>query len=282
MTFLAHSARPKLGVPEQAYAEHIGNVVNAAVMNADRAAQHSSKYGELLRAAVRRAAEFHDLGKLDDLNQDVLRANRGRLPLPLNHVDAGVAHLLKDARSGSELLAAITVFAHHGGLPGWPSESTRGAGRVLRNAEPTRLGVTLNDLSNQRLDQYRNRHAASVAELPPSVSPGTKLEVNPLLWRVALSCLVDADHSDTARHYGDPVVGQSPPLLDAARRLRRLDDYVAKLGRSRTDGRSELRAQIYQQCRDAPCSAGLVACDSPVGSGKTTEVSKAAGNAAKS
>ena len=49
------------------------------------------KYGDLLQVAVRRAAEFHDLGKLDDVNQEVLRTNSGKM---LNHVDAGVAHLL--------------------------------------------------------------------------------------------------------------------------------------------------------------------------------------------
>src|SRR5207302_10219192 len=123
----------------------------------DRTGQHSAKYGELLRAAVRRAAEFHDLGKLDDLNQEVLRTNRGKM---LNHVDAGVAHSLKNAHCGFEMLAAIMVFAHHIGLPEWAFESTRGVGRFLRDTEPTTLGVPLNVLSNQRLDEYQKRHAA--------------------------------------------------------------------------------------------------------------------------
>ena len=93
-----------------------------------------------------------------------------------------------------------------------------------------------------------------------------------MLLRIALSCVVDADHSDTARHYGDPGVSQSPPTLDATTRLERLDDYVAELDRRRTDARSEVRSHVYQQCRDADCQAGMVTCDSPVGSGKTTSV----------
>ena len=65
MTYLAHSARPDRGIPEQGYRDHIENVVSNAVGNSDRAAVFSTKYGDLLRAAVRLAAEFHDLGKLD-------------------------------------------------------------------------------------------------------------------------------------------------------------------------------------------------------------------------
>ena len=149
MTYLAHSAKPERRVPVQEYRDHIESVVRVAVTNADCVAKHSAKYGELLRAAVRQAAEFHDLGKLDETNQEVLRNNRGKM---LNHVDAGVAHLLKDARRGSEVLAAVSVFAHHIGLPEWAVESTRGAGKILRDTELTMGGVALSDLTNQRLE----------------------------------------------------------------------------------------------------------------------------------
>ena len=271
MTYLAHSARPDRGIPEQEYRDHIKNVVGNAMGNADRAAEFSAMFGDLLRAAVRLAAEFHDLGKLDEDNQEVLRTNRGQR-LKLNHVDAGVAHLLKDARRGSELLAAVSVFSHHIGLPVWAFESTRGAGRILRDTEPGMGGVALNDLTNQRLDEYRKRHAESVQALQPTITSEAKLAVCPLLWRLALSCLVDADHSDTARHYCDTVVEQTPPLLVPEKRLKLLDKYVAELGRHRKDERTQLRTEVYRQCREADCSAGLLACDSPVGSGKTTAI----------
>src|SRR2546422_8148710 len=52
------------------------NVVGNAVVNADRAAVFSAKYGDLLRAAVRPAAEFHDLGKLDEANQEDRKSTR--------------------------------------------------------------------------------------------------------------------------------------------------------------------------------------------------------------
>ncbi len=189
MRYLAHSARPNRGIPEQGYRDHIENVVGDAVGNADRAAAYSAKFVDLLRATVRLAAEFHDLGKLDETNQEVLRTNRGQR-LKLNHVDAGVAHLLRDVPRGSELLAAVSVFSHHIGLPAWAFERTRGAGRILRDTELAMGGVALNDLTNQRLDVYRKRHGESVHALPPISTSEAKLAVDPLLWRLALSCLV--------------------------------------------------------------------------------------------
>ena len=83
---------------------------------------------------------------------------------------------------------------------------------------------------------------------------------------------MDADHSDTARHYRDPVATQTTPLLAPEKRLKLLDKYVEKLGRHRNDERTQLRTEVYRQCREADCSAGFLACDSPVGSGKTTAI----------
>ena len=269
MTYLAHSARPDRGVPEQEYRDHIENVVGNAVCNADRAAVFSAKYGDLLPAAVRQAAEFHDLGKLDETNQEVLRTNRGKM---LNHVDAGVAHLLKDASGDSRLLAAIVVFAHHIGLPVWADESTRGTGLILRDTAPTSSGIALRDFTNQWLFEYLQRHTNAGSKLQPAPTTNPKLVLDPLLWRMALSCLVDADHSDTARHYRDPVANQTPPLLAPEKRLMLLDQYVAELGRQRKDKRTRLRTEVYRECREADTSAGLLACDSPVGSGKTTAI----------
>lgn len=105
MRYLAHSARPDRCIPEQEYRDHIENVVVSAIGNAERAAMHSAKYGDLLRAAVRQAAEFHDLGKLDETNQEVLRINSGKM---LNHVDAGVAHLLDGSPNSVRTVAALT------------------------------------------------------------------------------------------------------------------------------------------------------------------------------
>jgi CRISPR-associated endonuclease/helicase Cas3 len=269
MTYLAHSARPDRGIPEQEYRDHIENVVVGAIGNADRAAMHAAKYGDLLRAAVRLAAEFHDLGKLDETNQEVLRTNSGKM---LNHVDASVAHLLDGSPNSVRTVAALAAFAHHIGLPTIAEEGAKGAGKVFRDAEPISDGTPLRELTNGLLNEYRRRHESCLMNLPVAKQLDVRSAAPPMLLRLALSCLVDADHSDTARHYRDPVADQTPPSLAPEKRLKLLDEHVAELGRHRNDERTHLRAEVYRQCREADCSAGMLACDSPVGSGKTTAI----------
>lgn len=269
MTYLAHSAKSDRGIPQQDYGDHIENVVGNAVRNADRAGVYSAKYGDLLRGAVRQAAEFHDLGKLDEANQEVLRTNRGKMH---NHVDAGVAHLLDGSPNLVRSVAALAAFAHHIGLPTIAEEGAKGAGKAFRDAEPVFDGTPLRELTNRRLNEYRRRHQSCVSNLSADKQLDIRLPSTPTLLRIALSCLVDADHSDTARHYRDPVANPMPPSLGPERRLQLLDEYVAELGRHRKDERTQLRTEVYRQCREADCSAGFLACDSPVGSGKTTAI----------
>jgi CRISPR-associated endonuclease/helicase Cas3 len=269
MKYLAHSARPDRRVPEQEYSEHIRNVVADATDNADSAAAYSETHGDLLRAAVRLGAEFHDLGKLDAINQEVLRTNRGKM---LNHVDAGVAHLLDCSPNSVRTVAALAVFAHHIGLPTIAEEGAKGEGRVFRDATPVSDGMPLRDLTNRLLSEYRLRHQSCVSDLPTDCQLEIRLPATPMLLRMALSCLVDADHSDTARHYRSPVTSQTPPSLAPEKRLKLLDEYVVKLVRHRSDERTELRSEVYRHCRAADWSHGIQVCDSPVGSGKTTAI----------
>lgn len=269
MSYLAHSAKRERGIPSQAYSDHVANVVCHAIQNATDAGQFSPNYGGLLQAAVRVAAEFHDLGKLDDENQEVLRSGRGKLPL--NHVDAAVAHLLDGSPSSVSLIAAMSVFAHHIGLPSIAEENQKGAGRVFRDCERTPDGVPLREITNERLDEYRKRHLSSACGLPSLKTDEMRVAAPPFLLRLALSCLVDADHSDTATHYQDPVVA-APPSLKPDERLALLDRYVEELAHDKDDARTRLRSSIYQECRAADSSVRMLACDSPVGSGKTTAI----------
>ena len=57
-----------------------------------------------------------------------------------------------------------------------------------------------------------------------------------------LSCLADADHSDTARHYGKYPAEEKLPSLRAEERLRQLDKEIRKF---KTDSeRNRLRADM--------------------------------------
>lgn len=90
---------------------------------------------------------------------------------------------------------------------------------------------------------------------------------------MCLSCLADADHTDTSQHYGNYPENEEIPCLRASERLVQLNECVLDLQRSViASERNALRSQMYQSCRDADSDAGICFCDSPVGSGKTTAV----------
>ena len=102
MMLFAHSPQPENEIPPQSYAEHIENVIASVVRHTEELTATATD-GRLLKLAVQLAAEYHDIGKLHSENQAVLSIGSSDR-LPVNHVDAGVAHLLK----GSRQLASTT------------------------------------------------------------------------------------------------------------------------------------------------------------------------------
>ena len=94
--------------------------------------------------------------------------------------------------------------------------------------------------------------------------------LDPLSMRLALSCLVDADHEDTARHDGFEPAPALAPRWDE--RIAALDAYVASLSSSGNAERDVNRAVFYEACKTAAPNGPIVACDGPVGIGKTTAV----------
>ena len=114
--YLAHSAKD--GIAEQTYNQHVLEVLRMAREYAKGAAAYSL-FGPLLLAAVEYAAAYHDLGKLDDENQTVLRTG-SKGSLPVKHWDAGTAYLLADSRRLANLIGAFLVACHHKGLLSLP------------------------------------------------------------------------------------------------------------------------------------------------------------------
>jgi CRISPR-associated endonuclease/helicase Cas3 len=92
--------------------------------------------------------------------------------------------------------------------------------------------------------------------------------------RLALSCLVDADHCDTA--FFDS--GRLPPDPLEARWGERLDAicrYVRSLPSGETTAerdRNRRRARFFDACLNTTFDEPMVACEGPVGLGKTTAV----------
>lgn len=253
--YLAHSAHD--GFPAQTYLNHVQNVHNDAVRYANEAAAFAANQedGMALVSAVTNAASLHDLGKLEEKNQAALQA--GNQPhLPINHTDAGTALLLHE----NKMYSAVCVMSHHRGLPDFPKECSHGSEAFRDTQIATATDSKLPDLEAI----HRELFGEKVAVEQPTAG------CRSVFMRLALSCLADADHGDTARHYGQEPMDGRQNELHPAERLQALNAYVGGL---QAEGeRSRLRAQMYQCCRDSKVNDHVVACDSPVGSGKTTAV----------
>lgn len=261
---LAHSPKPPTS--EQTYKEHIEHVLCGALSNARAASRYYSGNKDAFVQAVEAAALYHDLGKLDKANQDVLhRTGREKLPLP--HEDAGVAELLQQ----NHYEAAILAAAHHAGIFSAEKEQKKG-NRLLRNLSERDVQgkrVVVAEYVDINLDGYQQKH--KIAGIPKLLAQIGKQSIHScgFMRRVALSCLVDADHGDTARHYGKEA-SIVPVPLRWEERLSALDKYIGEL--PQTSARDALRREMYLACRDADTDVSLKACDAPVGTGKTTAV----------
>ncbi|MDO4581202.1 MAG: CRISPR-associated endonuclease Cas3'' [Bacillota bacterium] len=261
MNYYAHS--PKDGYGAQTYAAHIRSVCLLAERFAQEAGAYAKNDGETLRQLVKKSAEYHDLGKLDAKNQVALSGEANAKTLPVNHVDAGAAHWLTEKFFSP--LAASVIQAHHIGFPDYSAEYNKGE-LMFRD---TRIAAEI----NKKLPTYEAIHM-SLIETPYPDEPENRPQGNPSLFmRMLLSCLVDADHTNTAQHYGKYPLHEQAIGLRAGERLAKLDRCVEDLqAYSDPTERNELRRQMYQACRDADSSSWICSCDGPVGSGKTTAV----------
>lgn len=258
MEYLAHSA--KSDCPAQTYAAHVEGVCRKATKYADEAERYAKNNCGQLKETVWRSAIWHDLGKLDNDNQAVLHKNTDKnRHLPWNHVDAGSAAL----KESNSLYSALAVYSHHKGLPNMEAEFSREEA-IFRDERSA-----VRDHVDKSLRELLCRHKATVL-----IDNRKQEEIYDgdlsVFFRIMLSCLADADHTDTAFAYAQAPENDEMPSLRAQERLAALDGYVSKLGGS--DERSRLRREMYLACRNADTTDNFTACDSPVGSGKTTAV----------
>lgn len=264
---VAHSAKD--GRPAQSYEDHVIAVRDGAIRRATEMLAYGPASAAGLADVVASAATFHDMGKLDDENQAVLTgaATGG---LPWDHIDAGCAHLVNAGQASASML----VMGHH--APGLPStvREFRARGMRLRGRRH-RVAVDAKydrdreiaqiHRTDAHLADYLAAHSAAVSAGPASRQLSDALE-----HRLALSCLVDADHEDTSRHYGYP--SYRAPACRWQERLEALDTYVAGLSDPHdSNPRNRQRRDFYRACRTNALHA-LAACEASVGMGKTTSV----------
>lgn len=268
---LAHSP-VQSGAEGDPYARHVEAVRREARMRAECMLRHATNPLAGLLEAIDAAATFHDLGKLDPDNQAALRKGRAS-KLPWDHIDAGVAHL-SEAR---DWMAAWLVRGHH--APGLPERQEHfnpdGIGRRLRGRRRDDAYLARHEeqiaRTNECLRHYVETHeacAGHAAAIPRPAAHG-------LTMRLALSCLVDADHSDAA-FFDSAWRPFSAPGTRWAERLDVLSEYVAGLPKGTTRAeraRNRRRDALFNACLESQLVAPMASCEAPVGLGKTTAVS---------
>ncbi len=250
---LAHSSRR--GKLPQAYRDHVAGVVKKANENMEAmlpfiAPDKGDDYCSLVTAA----AVFHDLGKLDRQNQAVLQGEKKANKLPVEHRDAGIKYLRDDWQNK---VAATLVYSHHRpGLPNMMQERWK--------EYPFRF-IDAKEQTDVHITEYLRLHNEEIDGVELPLTPLSKL--SSIEYRMLLSCLVDADYSDTA--------GERTAVLPLLweNRLQQLKQYVNNLQANAPDTkRNQLRRNMFACCESASVNEPLEYCDSPVGTGKTTAV----------
>lgn len=250
---LAHSS--KNGKAPQSYRNHVAGTIKNTCENITAILPFvlPEKRDDYC-AIVAAAAIFHDLGKLDRLNQAVLCGTKKANKLPVEHRDAGIKFLLEDCQSR---IAATLVYSHHRpGLPNLMQERLK--------ANPFR-DMDAKEHTDAYITEYLRLHNEEIESVELASTRLSKL--SSMEYRMLLSCLVDADYSDTSGER--PVI----PPLQWKQRLQRLKQYVNDLQADAPDTkRNQLRRQMFGCCESASVSEPIEYCDSPVGTGKTTAV----------
>jgi CRISPR-associated endonuclease/helicase Cas3 len=267
---LAHSPARE-GASGDPYERHINAVRRGARERAEEILRYTSNPQPGLSEAIEAAAAFHDLGKIDPDIQKIFRKGRGN-KLKWDHIDAGVAHLSTE----QDWMAAWLVRAHH--APGLPQKIEHfdpdGLGRRLRGRRRDEVAKERHDEQIERTEslikQYLIVHEAAVGHHKVQ----RQRPIHGLTMRLALSCLVDADHSDSAFY----DTGRLPPDPLKPRweeRLNALCEYVRALPIGESDAeraRNQRRSEFFEACLNSHINDPLVACEGPVGLGKTTAV----------
>jgi CRISPR-associated endonuclease/helicase Cas3 len=248
--YLAHSARN--GFPPQEFSAHIAGVRTLALQYAQEGLRYSAGVLQHLVAEITAAALLHDAGKLVDENQAILQ-------------QAKTAHLIKHEDAGSlwaRMLgykyAQQWVYSHHIGLQSRTAETSK----LLDNpaGEPYRFGEMLGR-SEKNLATLQQRFLEMALDIPGGKESSSR--ISGFAHRFGLSCLVDADHTDTALSQGAPP--KTHTFTRWTERLERLNEYVATLP---VTGQSSIRQALFDVCGNVPTKP-RVNLDAVVGTGKT-------------
>ncbi len=301
--YFAHSSDKRRGIMHpQPYKNHVKNVLGMTQKFLREATRHSGLPDNtrlFMMDVVSLAAIYHDMGKLADQPQAMLRGdladNNTKM---LNHVDAGTAYLLNQyaqTKSSSYLLAALLVHGHHIGLSDFKalvseerdrtsklvklvynprSETFRDNRDIFETYGIGIAGKTVRQYIDENLGNFEtiSRKETGIKYTPRADC--TNIPITAFQFRIMFSCLVDADHTDTDNFYSNknytPFKFNS---LSPKRRRQRLDKHVSSIVPpvSVSKARLNSRRKLYQVCgtQPVPSTVSFFSLDASVGLGKT-------------
>ena len=295
---IAHSASPEWGIKAQSYTDHVKEVKRIALNFLDPVLDfYTGDPAKLepFRCCVSDATSFHDIGKLHPDNQAFLQT------LPnhkmLNHVDAGVAFLMrlyKEWQDNALLYAALIVHGHHIGILNkgnheYGYNSITDKHDFLRDPRPLAEAYSQYAGQDERVCDFVDRtwenlidkHLDDTNCKPRQRTGPFQGKFSLFEIRLLASCAYAADHIDTTRNYGGYVVDSDAtirPLLPS-QRLKQLDEKSKeKSKKARTkNGKltrwtkiNKIRSLVYHDCRTKPLrNGGFYLCDAYVGCAKT-------------
>jgi CRISPR-associated endonuclease/helicase Cas3 len=294
--YLAHSKDDDLGVSCQTYSDHIHGVLSEAHKRINYIRGIDNKIFDVVEKVVLLAAEYHDLGKLDDQAQQILSGKeQGRM---INHVQAGTTYLLKmyDKEGLIEyLLAAYIVHAHHIGfesrqevievksgksffdLPSFLPKKSFNDYRSV-NVFGFDIDIPVKEWVDNNLSVYLDRHNSSVKtqkSLPKVDQKVAKSFLNKYFhMKVLLSILCDSDHSDTCKNYKGLSPESFSDRLSPKERMEKLQSVVASKQKEGLTGqelkRQNVRNRVFNSCSTPQGKESFISLvNGLVGSGKT-------------
>lgn len=209
-----------------------------------------------LPAAAEAAGWLHDLGKYRESFQDFIRGLSPRGSK--QHKEAGAAFALENKNP----LLMFVILGHHIGIP-----DKDHAVSATKGDDGSPVWNAIRDVAMRECPELSTIHLPVTSD---------SRERGELLIRLLLSCLVDADWTDTGEHERCVKRWQhypTPPTLEPGERLTKLlafiDQRASTTARKNAD-LAAIRQQILDAClTQAELPSQLFSLTVPTGGGKT-------------
>ena len=219
---------------------------------------------------------YHDLGKYSDDFQKVLEKTKHGV----DHTSAGAIEGILSVRTKkiySLPIKSKVIFSHHSNLstnvtPGYLQDT-------LKNSKKEPLDDKKNSFSIKSVDEYNKAKTLFKSEIQAKninvTEPkfGEDIFAEELFTRMLLSCLVDADYSDSCEweNKGSFEESESKPLK-TAELIKELDKFIKEIQDKSNDNKkiNEIRNKVLANCIESSQEErGIFTLTAPTGSGKT-------------